>query len=134
MRGHQNDLAVLRAAIARHISKQSESAGLSNKNADALRQSAAHVATNGTSATDDVILAAANCLQQMILVYVAINSLFLLAYSPSQVSLERPLLCLTFFEPGHYTVVKAEYKSTSANNSNRNSGHDNNIHKITGNF
>ena len=91
--------------IERHIGKQSESVGFSNEDAYALRQRAAHVATDGTWAKDDVTLATSNRLQQSFLVYVAINSLSPLAYSPSHVSLEHtPLspLCLAFFWAGPF--------------------------------
>ena len=111
MHGHQNEHGALRAAIACHIHKESD--GLVGPDRDVLRQRAADIGKSGTWATEDIILAAADCLQRPIHVYVAAARSSPLVYSPTQLQAARSPLLLAFFEPGHYRSVASRQVTQS---------------------
>jgi OTU-like cysteine protease len=101
--GHQDNHSSLRKLIASYVSKQSDAVHPADR--AALRRRAQEVAADKFWPGEDIVLAASDCLQRPILVYVAHNTSSPIQYLPSSSINTLPAISIAFLEPGHYVAV-----------------------------
>ena len=102
------DVCALRKLVASYVSKQSDAAHLADRTA--LHRRAQELAADSFWPGEDIVLAASDCLQRPILVYVAHGTSSPIQYLPSSSisTLSLSPIRIAFIEPGHYmTVISA---------------------------
>ena len=105
LHGHQGNHSSLRKLVASYVSKQSDAAHPADR--AVLGRRAQEVAADGFWPGEDVVLAASDCLQRPILVYVAHGTSSPIQYLPSSSisTLSVLPISIAFIELGHYMAV-----------------------------
>ena len=105
LHGHQSNHSSLRKLVASYVSKQSDAARPADR--AALRCRAQEIAADGFWPGEDIMLAASNCLQRPILIYVAHGTSSPIQYLPSSSisTLSLSPMRIAFIELGHYMAV-----------------------------